>query len=189
MSAGGRRILEPKHRPQGWNLFLWPISLTRQGNPRIMGMRGVATPTRDTCGRGGIGRRARFRFLCREACRFKSCRPHQKRTQGLNQCLRSFFFMFATQGVLCHAEKNFMQFVTEGIPYQGSQSGIESSPAGKKPRLWFTVRPAQGMQGLRQKRRPVNGWGHRRIQRLPNQEMNNWHKAGAAPKWQTIEKK
>ena len=29
------------------------------------------------CGCDGIGRHARFRFLCREACRFKSCHPHQ----------------------------------------------------------------------------------------------------------------
>ena len=30
------------------------------------------------CGRGGIGRRAGFRFRCRKAYEFKSLRPHQK---------------------------------------------------------------------------------------------------------------
>ena len=29
------------------------------------------------CGRGGIGRRARFRFWCRKAYEFESLRPHQ----------------------------------------------------------------------------------------------------------------
>ena len=31
------------------------------------------------CGYGGIGRHARFRFLYRKVCRFKSCYPHQKK--------------------------------------------------------------------------------------------------------------
>ena len=29
------------------------------------------------CPGGGIGRRARFRCVCREACRFESCSGHQ----------------------------------------------------------------------------------------------------------------
>lgn len=31
----------------------------------------------EICGYGEIGRHARFRILCRKACRFKSCYPHQ----------------------------------------------------------------------------------------------------------------
>ena len=31
----------------------------------------------DLCPGGGIGRRARFRCVCREACRFESCSGHQ----------------------------------------------------------------------------------------------------------------
>ncbi len=31
-----------------------------------------------TCGYGGIGRRARFRFWWATPCRFKSCYPHWK---------------------------------------------------------------------------------------------------------------
>ena len=31
------------------------------------------------CGYGGIGRHARFRILCSDACRFDPCYPHQKR--------------------------------------------------------------------------------------------------------------
>ena len=30
------------------------------------------------CGYGGIGRHARFRILCSDACRFDPCYPHQK---------------------------------------------------------------------------------------------------------------
>ena len=30
-----------------------------------------------SCGCDGIGRHARFRFLCREACGFKSHQPHE----------------------------------------------------------------------------------------------------------------
>ena len=32
----------------------------------------------DLCPGGGIGRRARFRCVCREACRFESCSGHKK---------------------------------------------------------------------------------------------------------------
>ena len=31
------------------------------------------------CGYGGIGRHARFRILCSDACRFNPCYPHQTR--------------------------------------------------------------------------------------------------------------
>ncbi len=39
------------------------------------------------CGCGETGRHARFRFWCREVCRFKSCHPHYK-----NRLLTSDFF-------------------------------------------------------------------------------------------------
>ena len=44
-----------------------------------------------SCGYGGIGRRARFRILCRKVCRFDPCYPHHRR--GKLRYLR----FFATQ--------------------------------------------------------------------------------------------
>ena len=40
----------------------------------------------DLCPGGGIGRRARFRCVCREACRFESCSGH-KGMQWSMKCL------------------------------------------------------------------------------------------------------
>ena len=38
------------------------------------------------CPGGGIGRRARFRCVCREACRFESCSGHQGKAVGSLNC-------------------------------------------------------------------------------------------------------
>ena len=40
----------------------------------------------DLCPGGGIGRRARFRCVCREACRFESCSGHQGKAVGSLNC-------------------------------------------------------------------------------------------------------
>ena len=52
--------------------------LTFNQGVRSSNLRRVTRDARSMmCGRGGIGRRARFRFWCRQAYEFKSLRPHQ----------------------------------------------------------------------------------------------------------------
>ena len=49
----------------------------------------------DLCPGGGIGRRARFRCVCREACRFESCSGHHENN--------SFLFLFGGMAELVDA--------------------------------------------------------------------------------------
>ena len=46
------------------------------GVTRVYDPHGAPVACASARGRGGIGRRARFRSWCRKTCRFKSCRPH-----------------------------------------------------------------------------------------------------------------
>ena len=71
----------------------------------------------DKCGCGEIGRHARFRFWCREVCRFKSCQAHQKRTKinlrtsdsnCCNYLVRRLFFVL--KQLLCCGFCNLARF-------------------------------------------------------------------------------
>ena len=55
------------------------------------------------CGCDGIGRHARFRFLCREACRFKSCHPHQTPERRFRGFLRMETLNPGIQGLRCRS--------------------------------------------------------------------------------------
>ena len=55
------------------------------------------------CGCDGIGRHARFRFLCREACRFKSCHPHQTPERRFRGFLRMETLNSGIQGLRCRS--------------------------------------------------------------------------------------
>ena len=44
------------------------------------------------CGYGGIGRHARFRILCSDACRFDPCYPHQQ-NRPCHMTRSVFYFM------------------------------------------------------------------------------------------------
>ena len=72
----------------------------------------VVRYTRCICGRGGIGRHVWFRLICREACRFKSCHPHQIRNSRLIQSYRpTVFFLSLNISRKSLIYKGFFAFV------------------------------------------------------------------------------
>ncbi len=74
VSAGSNPATPAKHDPLAQSVE----HLTFNQGVRSSNLRRVTILFDVKCGRGGIGRRAGFRFRCHKAYEFKSLRPHQK---------------------------------------------------------------------------------------------------------------
>ena len=111
------------------------------------------------CGRGGIGRRIRFRILRLSVCRFKSCRPHQKGAPSLGHLFWSGGLGLKLRRpsllpfLLALSRRGRMPFLLRKMLGVADKAFFRR--AGQRPAKWGKVlSPAPGGSAATQSRRP-----------------------------------